>query len=387
MLGLAVGSGLLAVLTFRFVEQPGREARWLRSSNPRTLKTGLALSAAGVAACIGAAVTIPSVRGHGLAPVAVIRQPLTTHPASPSPTATTLDPAMTAIQSAQAQVVAAVQAASAEKVVPANLDPSLSGASASETGPMVDGCLGSYTSTAVETCRFGTTSSRSIVLFGDSHATMWFPSVDAFANAHGYQLYVWTKAACPPVAITLFSPVLDRTWTECQEWYDNALARIAATRPALVVLGIAPNYDAAYHLVQNGPAWQSGLASTLSHIHQDGSRVLVLGSAPSPFTNVPDCLSGHIDDTSACAFSPVGQRISGGGLVGIDQPGAAAEAATVRAGGGIYANVAPWFCTSTVCDVVVQNLLVYRDNSHITVPYADYLAPLVGDEMTLALQE
>jgi hypothetical protein len=33
----------------------------------------------------------------------------------------------------------------------------------------------------------------------------------------------------------------------------------------------------------------------------------------------------------------------------------------------------------------VDNLLVYRDNSHITVTYAEYLAPLVRDELDEAL--
>ena len=38
------------------------------------------------------------------------------------------------------------------------------------------------------------------------------------------------------------------------------------------------------------------------------------------------------------------------------------------------------------CLTVVDNLLVYRDDSHITVTYASYLAPLVGDEMTEAME-
>ena len=33
--------------------------------------------------------------------------------------------------------------------------------------------------------------------------------------------------------------------------------------------------------------------------------------------------------------------------------------------------------------MIVDNLLVFRDNSHITVPYAAYLAPLVNDEVNL----
>jgi hypothetical protein len=113
--------------------------------------------------------------------------------------------------------------------------------------------------------------------------------------------------------------------------------------------------------------------------------VLVLGSAPGPLYAIPDCLSANLNDVPACDFSPVGRRVSGGGLVGIDQPGDFAEAATVRHSGGTYADVRPWFCTPSVCDAIVDNVLVYRDNSHITVPFADYLAPLVGDEMALTL--
>ncbi|HET6964977.1 MAG TPA: SGNH hydrolase domain-containing protein [Acidimicrobiales bacterium] len=388
MLALAAGSGVLAVLTFRFVEEPARRARWLAVSPRRTLTTGLALSGAGVLACAGAAVTIPSVHGHGRAPVASIRQTPTRRPAAAArtPSATTLPPAVEALQAAQSQVVAAITSSAATRTVPANLVPSLSNASSSEAAPMVDGCLDSFRSSAVPTCQFGdTAATRSIVLFGDSHASMWFPAVDAFANANGYRLYVWTKAACPPIAITLFSPVLDRTWTECSQWYAAVQAQIAATHPALVVLALSPNYGPAYHLAQNGPDWQAGVAASVTGIRRSGSRVLMIGQVPGPPDPIPDCLSANLDSVTACEFSPVARRVAGGGLVGVDRTGDTAEAATVRAAGGTYADVYPWFCTATVCDVIVDNLLVYRDNSHITVPYADYLAPLIGDEMTLAL--
>lgn len=390
MLALAAGSGLLAVLTFRFVEQPARLAPALVSSSRLSLTAGLALSAAGVLAGGGAALAIPSLHGHGVAPVATIHAgpPVTnSRPTSaPRGVGTGTSPQQSALQSAEAQVVAAVTGSAGTKDVPANLVPSLSSASSSEPPPTVDGCLVSYTSTQTPGCLFGDTSARrAIVLFGDSHAAMWFPSVDAYANSAGYQLFVVTKAACPPVAITLFSPVLDRTWTECSEWYAHAMARIAGLHPSLVVLGIAPNYDAAYHLVQNGPQWLSGLKSTIAAIRAGGSRAMVIGAAPGPVLNVPDCLSANLSNVAACDFSPVGRRVSGGGLVGLDLPGNAAEAVATRAAGAVYADVRPWFCTTSVCDVIVDNLLVYRDISHITVPFANYLAPLVGDEMAVAL--
>ena len=222
------------------------------------------------------------------------------------------------------------------------------------------------------------------MLFGDSHAAMWFPAVDDWANAQGYRLYVFTKAACPPVSIVIFSPVLDRTWTECRDWYADAISTLATIRPSLVVLGIAPNYDSAYDVVQDGPpgsqVWPT--PSPWSGA-TGGGFVDRLGSRARPRrARLP---LGALDHVSACEFSPVGQRVSGGGLVGLDRPVTRSEAATVSQAGGLYADIDPWFCTAATCDVVVDNLLVYRDNSHVTVSFADYLAPLVGDEMALAL--
>ena len=386
--GLAWLSGLLAIVSFRYVENPFRRSPWLAATSRRSLVTGLALTAAGVSVCLICAAAIPSVAGHGEAPVAAIRNSPNLPAATGSRTSpTTLDPTIAALDSAQSQVEAAVVRSATVNVVPANLDPSLSHASASEAAPLVDGCLLSFTATAQPPCLFGdTTSTKSIVLFGDSHAAMWFPSVDAYANAHGYRLYVWTKATCPPVDVSIFSPVLGRTFTECTEWRSNALAAMASLHPALVVFGIAPNYDSAYDVVQNGPAWLPGLAQIISTIRATGSPVLVLGSVPSPPEDVPDCVSAHLDHLEACNFLRAGQRNSGGGLDGIDLAGAAAEATTVARAGGRYADSEPWFCASNACLAVVDNLLVYRDNSHITVTYATYLAPLVGDEMTEAME-
>jgi len=53
------------------------------------------------------------------------------------------------------------------------------------------------------------------------------PAVDAAANQHGWQLYNWTKATCPPLFGPIISPVLGRTFTECETWRQNVLARIA----------------------------------------------------------------------------------------------------------------------------------------------------------------
>jgi hypothetical protein len=41
----------------------------------------------------------------------------------------------------------------------------------------------------------------------------------------------------------------------------------------------------------------------------------------------------------------------------------------------------PWFCTVSTCAVMVDNLLVYRDDNHITAVYANFLTSVVGPAM------
>ena len=392
-LGLGLGSAGLATLTYFCVERPVQRSAWLTAQPWRTYALGTSLTGAGVVACVLAVSSLPPLTGAGRAPVAAIRIPPTTaaplarRPAvagpDPTPLARRPDPALVAFDAAQAQVVAALRRSASATRVPANLDPPLGQASASESAPDVDGCLLSFLATEQPPCLFGATASTdSVVLFGDSHATMWFPAVDRYANAQHLALRVWTKATCPPIQLSIYTPELGRQFTECDEWKQSVLAHILSLRPKLVVLGMAPNYDLAYHIVQDSPQWLRGLAGMIHAIRQSGAQVVVMGPVPSPNTYIANCLSAHLTDMPACAVRSTGGA-DGPGLFGYDTAGMIAERAAVAQAGAWFVDVKPWFCAA-VCPPVVDNLLVYRDNSHITVPYVEYLAPLVADQLSLA---
>ena len=122
---------------------------------------------------------------------------------------------------------------------------------------------------------------------------------------------------------------------------------MASLHPALVVFGIAPNYDSAYDIVQNGPAWLSGLAQIISTIRTRGSPVLVLGSVPSPPEDIPDCVSAHLDRSGGVQFFRSGSETPAAGWTASTWPGAAAEATTVARAGGTYVDPDPWFCTAS----------------------------------------
>lgn len=97
--------------------------------------------------------------------------------------------------------------------------------------------------------------------------------------------------------------------------------------------------------------------------------MLVLGPIPDLHSMVPDCLSVHLDDATACS-SPR--------TTAVNQSGVAAEGAATKTGGGQYADITELFCAVDRCPPIVGNTLVYLDEFHLTSQYSRLLAPVMG---------
>jgi hypothetical protein len=117
------------------------------------------------------------------------------------------------------------------------------------------------------------------------------------------------------------------------------------------------------------PAWIDGLTRLVQQLRSTGAQVLVLGPTPAPQFVVPVCLSGHLDDATAC--SPARSTA-------VNEPGNADESGATKAGGGHYADLTELFCTVDHCPVIVGNTLVYFDAGHLTSEYSGLLAPIMG---------
>jgi hypothetical protein len=374
-LGVAALSFVVATATFVLVERPVRMSSWLTTRTRRSLSLGAALSIGAVGACVLSVLSLPNLTGTGRAPVAaaaVREKPagVRAAPAAANPVSTQLDDATAAINTQVARTLPV-------KNVPSNLDPSLPDAKADEPPVFVDGCLDSYTDASLQSCTFGdTTANTTVVLFGDSHAAMWFPAVDQAAQQYGWRLINWTKATCPPFPLPITSPVLGRTFTECDEWRANVLTQITSIHPALVILGVARHYTDIYGFTPYSQVWLSGLAQEVSAIRATGAQVMVFGPVPKPPFVVPGCLSANLTNATACNV-PV--------EVGLNEEGIAAESRAVTSNGGTYVDTQPWFCTPSGCAAMVDNLLVYRDDNHLTAAYAAFLSSVVGPAMERAV--
>jgi peptidoglycan/LPS O-acetylase OafA/YrhL len=374
--GVCFLSLALAAATTVVLEQPLRRSRWLSTRSVRSLVAGgaLSLGAACVALLVVAEIVPPAGSGHAAA------ARLVTHPANRRPTAsTTIPSAQATAASLDAQANTVVQDSLNDPDVPANLTPSLADAAANAPVPENDGCFDNFTDTAVHSCLYGdTTSSRTVVLFGDSHALQWFPAIDNIANEEHDALVVAAKATCPPIDITVFSPDLGRDYTECNEWRAAELQRMSTLRPAVVILGFSREYGIADdHVTVDGEAWLSGLRQMITTIEQStGARVVLMGDDPYPQQNTPDCLSEHLTFTPDC---DIPKHYPFYNPEGIPQ-----EQAVVASTGAGYIDTDPWFCISNTCTVIMGSMLVYRDDNHITATFASWLTPVVAANMLVA---
>ncbi|MCA2265744.1 acyltransferase [Mycobacterium marseillense] len=351
----------LAVLTLRFIENPFRYSASLRRSAARSLALGGVATA--MAVCVGVAllVVVPTPVGRGPA------APALRVAAGPPPTGRNIEPYDAAVQQIFAQVQAAVAASVDLKAVPSNLDPSLVGATHESAPPGLEDCLRNLLEVDQPECATGDTASKTTVsLVGDSNAYSWSPALQEVATQRHWRLEVLTKGACPmlDLPIKVFG---QHNYTECEQWRSQIIARLQSERPRLVVLGMLRHGGTGSS--PYGAAWTESLTRLVRQLRGTGANVLVLGPTPDLHSMVPDCLSLHLDDATAC---------SSGLSTAVNQPGIAAESSATKVGGGQYADVTELFCTADRCPPIVGNTLVYEDEFHLTPEYARVLAPAMG---------
>jgi hypothetical protein len=354
----------LAMLTLQLVENPLRFATPLRRSPGRSLLLGGAVTAAGVAAGLVLVSLVPVPVGQGAA-VDAPRIAVADGPSRP-----VADPQEAAVQAVTAQVQAAVAAAAGVQAVPSNLSPSLADAPAAKPAVFVNGCVRSWLGTGQDECASGDVGApRTMALVGDSHAAMWQPGMELAAAKQHWRLETMAKVLCPMLDLPTQSPYLGREYRECDQWRTQVLDRLRAERPQLIVLDMVRRYTPDYGFTVYGPEWLASLTRTVSALRATGAVVLMLGPVPDPQGNVPTCLSGHLDSAAACAPNRA---------VAMNEAGIEAEAAAVTAAGGQYASLTDLFCTPTTCPVVVGNQLVFRDDNHLSIDYAQFLAPVLA---------
>ncbi len=391
-LAVLAASVVVAAASYHLVENPVRFSSVLSASPARSLAMGawVALislggaalllnnpppeSAAGDAAEVTLATVAPSTTV--LAPSTTALDPNSASTTTLPSTTTTTEPAPVADASKDnppelAALVAAnrsvLEAGVAVTAVPSNLNPSL-GNSRNDLPQVYDnGCIVEVGDNQPKNCIYGDANgSVTIVLFGDSHAAQWMPAMHQVAVNNGWRLIIHVKKACPTAEIPTER---DPNGTDCNRWRERVIEQIGQLQPELVVMS-------AYRYKQVGAAagrdpdtvWREGLDLTVAKVRPLTTNLLLLGDSATPLDDVPSCVSGNLSNVQRCMNSREGAvRPS---RLGVERDIAAKYDAD-------FIPTSDWMCTDTACPVIVGNVLMYRDNSHITATAAVFLSPYV----------
>lgn len=261
--------------------------------------------------------------------------------------------------------------------VPAVLVPTLAAAGADEPQSYADGCTPRVQEAdRFPACRYGNLhASVQVALVGDSHAAEWFPALLAAVKARGWRLDNYTRSACPWADITTYSTYQDGMDLFCEHFRSETWAAISASVPTIVILTSRIAYQAYDANGQPIPAadyesnWDAGMTRSLAELPA-GSIALVLEDTPLPLTfDVPACLQAHLSSIAACERTKA---------TWINAPHAAAEQATAESSGARFGSLNDEVCPYDPCGVIFDELLAYRDNSHLTATFSKSLAPSMG---------
>ena len=221
-----------------------------------------------------------------------------------------------------------------------------------------NGCHLNYHQSISPLCEFGKLdSTKTVVLYGDSHAAQWFPALNKLADEKGFKLMNLTKSACPSIAVTRAS-VGAFQMKNCEEWRSSAISRIAVMKPDLVILSSFEHYSPIGDPRKVEEWWVAGSKKSYQILQPLSPKLIYLLDTPLPERNIPDCLATTREDRCV----------------------ANAEKGLPQVADFQIINPSIWLC-QTDCPGIVRGNVAYRDASHISVATSLEL----GDRLWLAL--
>jgi hypothetical protein len=215
-------------------------------------------------------------------------------------------------------------------------------------------------------CVFGdTTSPHLIVLFGDSHATMWLPSIIPIATTMRLKIVLLSLDGCPVATLK----VNDSNNGNCTAFRSAAIKEINHLKPVAVIMSQRTTDYSNYTSSQ----WQAGLTTTLKDLAPSKARFAVIGDdqpfGPANSPSVLQCLAAYPTNVQKCAqANPNKQQPVLNG----------AERNAIVGAGGRYIDPTPWLCTKSTCSPIIGGFIPYWDSYHVSVTYAQYLSSVVG---------
>ena len=223
-----------------------------------------------------------------------------------------------------------------------------------------------------------------VVLLGDSHAAHWFPALTAAAKIHGWTATSVLKNGCMPMnASAVGVKAAGPTWPACQAWFLRAVQWVLAEKPAAVIFCSASHYKTGGSLAESHARQASGVVAVAQQIRAQGVPVLAIKHTPLLKLAAPVCLESaerrgeDIQEAMAACSAAASDAL----------PDERALNLAARQMPGLHLlNFDDAFADSSgQCPPVIGNVVVYRDQHHLTSSYSKTLGPALGRRLIAAV--
>jgi len=347
-LGLLLGAFLLSMMSYRFFENPIRRARW------SVARSAALIPASAAAVAVVTMVTLTLINGK------ILRM----EKASAAEASAATESLATGEKVAQSQplpaVIAAVKAARRGAKIPSGLTPPVSEL-LKDNYQFPSGCVpDSDPATTSNICRLGDSSSaKSIVLIGDSHAQMWMPTLLTMAQRDGWAVIPLVKSGCHPNGWTGSGyqgtpPDIIRA---CHAWYQWAVDQAKSLRPEVTLIAGCCPAPVPFRDATTATRAFTSLAKTMKRF---STSVVVVADDDGVAKQPVDCLLASRATMRTCTTTPPANILAFNNNL--------AKVATANRFG--FLKTRGWFCYQNQCPMVVARTIVYRDTGHITKTYA-----------------
>ena len=206
--------------------------------------------------------------------------------------------------------------------------------------------------TEVRKCSYGVLEDfdYTIALVGGSHSGHWFPALMELAEEMNFKIDLYSHDGC---RFTDEDPKGNLT-EACIPWNENLIEELIADPPDLVFTTSTVN---------KRPKVPQGFINQWNRLN-GFTRVFAIRDNPRMNTIIPVCLE-QAEDPLECSV-PRDEAIAK-----VD-PWKVTEGIPSNV---IFADLTDSFCDEDTCSPVIGNIIVYRDDNHITAEYSKTLAP------------
>ena len=210
---------------------------------------------------------------------------------------------------------------------------------------------------------------KKILLYGDSHAQMWWPALFKAASVNNFDAYLIFKGGCPPAPIfkgNIKNGDLGtlQSMDVCNTAYGKNIKLIPTLKPDLLL--ITGSHKTA--------TWIENFQTTLTNLEAYQAKTVYIKDMPYPREDIIDCYYENPLTTKNCPTKNL--HMDDTFMNERNREDVVLEKNKIP-----FITVDNLTCNEAICPGVIDHVYVYLDRFHVSTSYAEYVSKLFIDKI------